>query len=74
MLAESQVSGLFLRLFWHLPDDAAVHTRAIFQQIIHNTFPEMAPTGGATFLECFYFLLRQKTLYIAGTMNTNTRY
>ena len=53
MLAESQVSGLFLRLFWHLPDDAAVHTRAIYQQIIQKTFPEMAPTGVPRFWTVF---------------------
>lgn len=70
MLAESQVSGLFLRLFGHLTEGIQPKSPVVLEKM----FSRNGTHGGATFLDCFYFLLRQRTLYIAGIMNTNTRY
>lgn len=46
MLAESQVSGLFLRLFGHLTDEQQYRHEPQIPRIFQKkTFPELAPKG-----------------------------
>lgn len=70
MLAESQVSGLFLRLFWHLPEGLQPKSPDFSKKTISG----IGTHRGATFLGCFRQNLSLKALYIDENQYKSTKY